>query len=284
MKGATTSWCSSLPLRADRATGCAWFQGRPSRIFSIRLASSLSSTPRPLVTRIKVAKVGFAMPRSSSLIRWKDIPRRSESSSCDRPAFVRSSSIALCCGDRGLVRRRGGKVQAAFPPGSSFVNRYNVKRWGRGQDAIPGAYLAAIVPLSMSNVLACNEAGRGDPGRRWGLGREGPSGRIRAWCCATGVRNQLDSRRGIALERLTRAMHPAFLALHQPFLWVDTTGMTWSLDAIFMPSPPSIYLRTGEVKTAALKAERLDGHGAARVASGTSAYLCVQLMQIIRRK
>lgn len=82
--------------------------------------------------RVKVAKVGLATPRSSSLIRWKDIPRRSDSSSWVRLAFVRSSSIAspsaLWAGDRGLVRRRGGKVKAAFPPGSSGVNRYSVKR------------------------------------------------------------------------------------------------------------------------------------------------------------
>jgi hypothetical protein len=50
----------------------------------------------------------------------------------------------LCCGDRGLVRRRGGKVKAAFPPGSSVVNRYNVKRRMAGKGAIPSKYLVAF--------------------------------------------------------------------------------------------------------------------------------------------
>lgn len=75
---------------------------------SIWRASSLSSTPRPSDTRSRVAKVGLAMPRSSSLIRWKDIPSRSASSSWVKPAFVLNSSIAspsaLWAGDRGLVR------------------------------------------------------------------------------------------------------------------------------------------------------------------------------------
>jgi hypothetical protein len=39
------------------------------------------------------------------------------------------------------------------------------------------------------------------------------------------------------------------LALNQPFLWVETTGTARSIVAIFMPSPPSIYLRSGAVKT-----------------------------------
>lgn len=50
-------------------------------------------------------------------------------------------------------------------------------------------------------------------------------------------------------RRLAKAVRPAFLALDQPFLWVETTGTTTAIAAIFMPSPPSICLQIEVVKT-----------------------------------
>lgn len=172
----------------------------------MRRARSLSSTLRPSVIRIRVAKVGLAIPRSSSLIRWKGIPTRSDRSSWVNLAFVRSSSIAspsaLWVGDRGLVRRRGGKFKAAFPPECSVVNRYNVKRRLTRRHAIPGRYLPGvsesgrwwsawpppIVALSMSNVLTCKAA--------WQPRREPSSGLVRARKCrsATGCKKIKRSR------------------------------------------------------------------------------------------
>src|SRR4029077_4145434 len=96
-------------------------------------------------------------------------------------------------------RSRGGPAagrqgcKAAFPPESSVVNRYNVSRRRRGQDAIPGTFLdraimelsIATVPLSMLNVLTCNDPGRLRAGDR-------PPGRDQAWWAIEASANNSD--------------------------------------------------------------------------------------------
>jgi hypothetical protein len=162
-------------------------------------------------------------------------------------------------------------VQAAFPPASSVVNRYNVSLRRRGGAPGPGSrstkqFSIDIVPLSMLNVLTCgkNSKSRATRGQRPSSDRDsGVVQRPHSQC------KQIRQRRGARPSYMTRAARPALLALHQPCLWVAITGMTWPLCEIFMPSPPSIYLRTGEVKTASLKTARASrGHGAGRAASG----------------
>lgn len=61
------------------------------------------------------------------------------------------------------------------------------------------------------------------------------------------------------------------LALYQPCLCVEITGMTAPIVAIFMPSPPFIYLQSGEVKTVVIYSESAYGatsQGSRLVTSG----------------
>ena len=69
---------------------------------------------------------------------------------------------------------------------------------------------------------------------------------------STDLANKSGEACGASPGRLPGHGPPRFLALCQPFLWVETAGTAWLLAAIFMLSPPSICFRIGAVKTAGL--------------------------------